>query len=296
MRAVFTTVALALVLTGCSVEQVPPAHKGKVLTRAGYKPDLVPPSRVTLWGFDKLVLVETGTATFKEPMTVLMSDRLELKFDVRGRVRLSGDTNVVHSMFDDITPDETGLMSVKKVYATYGRMLVRNKARAVLSAYTIDDVHQSYKELSAKLYSDLKTAFKGTPLVVSDVALGGLKFPSVVSNAVEAQKEREIAIGKERAQVEIELTKKRGEEQLAEADYRIRMVRAKTIRDENRTVSEGVTPEYLAYRRLEVMERMASNQSAVFIPFDAVDDPGAQIRMYQEKPARAPVASASRDD
>ena len=278
--AIMTVPVLALLIT---FEQVPPAHKGKILTTAGYKPDLIPPSKLTLWGRDRLVLLETGTQTFKEPMSVLLSDRLTLKFDVRGRIRLADDAQVIHAMFDDITPDKNGVMTVKKVYETYGRMLVRNRARAIMSAYSIDDAHSAYKSISASLYKDLSDAFQGTPLRVSDVALGGIKFPKMVTEAVEAQKEREVAVGREQAQVEIELTNKQGEEQLAEADYRIRMLRAKTIRDENKMVSEGVTPEYLAYRRLEVMEAMASNNAAVFMPFDAVSNPGAQMRMFQAK-------------
>lgn len=289
-------VLAAVLLTGCSVEQIPPAHQGKILSTDGYSPDTIAPSRVWLWGFDKLVLVETATNTFKEPMTVLLSDRLELQFDVRGRVRLAKDDRIVQSMFNDLTPKwetgNVGRVSVAAVYAKYGQMIVRNKSREVLSAYNIDDVHSSYPELSKQLFDSLTAAFKGTPLHVSDVAIGKIAFPKVVTDAVGQQKEREIAIGRERAQVEIELTKKRGEEQLAEADYRIRLLKAKTIRDENLMVSEGVSDRYLAYRQLEVQEAMAQNGAAVFMPYEAMQSIGAQMRMFlPSTPTPAPAPS-----
>jgi len=280
MRNLFI-IAICLVVSACSFETVPPAHKGKILTTAGYKPELVPPSKLTLWGRDRLILVETATNVFKEKMTVLMSDRLELTFDVRGRMRLSNDDKVIHAMFNDVVPNENSMVTTGMVYAKYGQMLVRNKAREVLSVYSIEDVHKKYAELSKQIYDELTESFKGTPLSVSDVAIGQIKFPQVVTTAVESQKEREIAVGRERAQVEIELTKKRGEEQLAEASYRIRMIKAKTIRDENRTISESVTSEYLAYRKLEVMEMMAESGSTVFMPFEATGTTAAQIRMFQ---------------
>ena len=65
-----------------------------------------------------MILVETGTNIFKENMTVLMSDRLSLTFDVRGRVRLSSDDRVVDSMFNDIALGDTRTLTSSSIRRT----------------------------------------------------------------------------------------------------------------------------------------------------------------------------------
>lgn len=55
-----------------------------------------------------------------------------------------------------------------------------------------------------------------------------------------------------KAQVQIELQKANGREQIAKAEYRIRMLEAKRIRDYNKMIEQGVTPNLLKLRTLEV--------------------------------------------
>jgi len=55
-----------------------------------------------------------------------------------------------------------------------------------------------------------------------------------------------------KAQVQIELQKANGREQIAKAKYRIRMLEAKRIRDYNKMIEQGVTPNLLKLRTLEV--------------------------------------------
>jgi len=114
------------------------------------------------------------------------------------------------------------------------------------------------------------------------VALGNIAYPEVVTAAINAAKERELAITKEQAQAEIELTKKKNERLLAEADYQIEITRAKAIRDKNKIIGEGVTPELLQLRALEVQAIMAENKAAVFMPYEAMQTLGAQNRIYSK--------------
>ena len=54
------------------------------------------------------------------------------------------------------------------------------------------------------------------------------------------------------------------------------------VRDKNKIIGEGVTPELIELRRLEVLEAMAANESAVFMPVEAMTSTGAQVRMFAE--------------
>lgn len=128
----------------------------------------------------------------------------------------------------------------------------------------------------------LQGALKGTPLEISDIALGNIAYPKVVNDAVNQAKERELAIKKEQAQAEIELVKKKNEKLLAEADYQIKITKAKAIRDSNKIIGQGITSALLKLRALEVQEKMAANNAAVFMPYDAMQSVGANVRMYNK--------------
>lgn len=270
--------AILAIATGCT-QQVPPAHLGKLLTPDGYTPDVYPPSRVTVMGRDALILLETATATATEPMTVIMQDKLTLTADVRFRVRIAGDKATINSMFNDITP-VNNRVSLAQVYETYGKMIVRNKAREILSKYTVEDVHKNYARISGEIYNAVVTSFESVPLEIADVALGNIKYPEMVTAAVEAAAQRRMQIEQEKNQAEIDMVKKKNAERLAEADYRIEMIKAKTLRDSNKTIGDGVTPMLIQYKALEVQAKMAENNNVVFMPYDALGSIGAQTRMF----------------
>ena len=275
--------AVTVLLAGCSFDTVPPTAKGKILTTAGYAPDILQPGKYTLWGRDQMVVLQTNTNTYKEEVSVVLADKLTLTADVRFRGRIAGKDSVINSMFNDIAPGGDMVVSFDEVYAVYGRMAVRNKTREIISQYTVEDVHKNYARLSSVIGAVLTEALAATPLEISDIALGGISYPKVVTAAIDAAKERELAIKKEQAQAEIELTKKKNERLLAEANYQIEITKAKAVRDKNKIIGEGVTPELIELRRLEVLEKMAENESAVFMPVEAMANTGAQVRMFSNR-------------
>lgn len=280
MKKIIGLLLLTLVVSGCSFEYVPPATKGKVLTTAGYNPDVLEPGKYTLWGRDKMILLKTNTNTYKESVKVILRDKLTLHADIRFRGRISSGAQVVNAMFNDISAGTDDVVEFNEVYNIYGRMVVRNKAREILSLYTVEDVHKNYARLSNEIAKAIVKGLVGTPIEISDVSLGNIAYPKVVTEAVDAAKERELAIKKEQAQAEIELVKKKNERLLAEANYQIEITKAKAIRDKNKIIGEGVTHELIELRRLEVLETMAENKSAVFMPVEAMTGTGAQVRMF----------------
>lgn len=269
-------------VTACGFDVVPPATKGKVLTTSGYQPDILEPGKYTMWGRDDLILLQTNTSTYAERVNVVLADKLTLTAEVKFRGRIGGDKKTINAMFNDITPGPDAIVSFDEVYAVYGRMAVRNKVREIISAYSVNDVHANYARLSKEIAASLKDTLKNTPLEISDVALGSIAYPQVVTDAINTAKEREMAIKREEAQAAIDLVKKKNERLLAEADYQIEITRAKAIRDKNMIIGEGVTPELLKLRALEVQEKMAENKSAVFMPYEAMGSAGAQMRMYSK--------------
>lgn len=283
MKYMISMLFCTMFLAGCEFATVPPTAKGKILTTAGYSPDVLPPGKYTLWGRDTLVTLQTNTNTYRESVSVVLADKLTLSAEVRFRGRIAGKDKIINSMFNDIVPGDDSMVSFDEVYAVYGRMAVRNKTREIISQYSVEDVHKNYSRLSAQIGKALESALEGTPLEISDIALGNIAYPKVVTAAIDAAKERELSIKKEQAQAEINLTRKKNEQLLAEANYQIEIIRAKAIRDKNKIIGEGVTPELIELRRLEVLEAMSENKSAVFMPVEAMANPGAQMRMFSNR-------------
>lgn len=250
--------ALMLSFTACN-EQVEAGTKGKILGKLGWQPEVYPPSKVWVETVftttpEKLYLIQTTTQKFVQPVKVLLKDKLTLSAEIVFRGRVTTDEKVINGLFNDMPMDD-GIVTTTEVYDTYGKMVVLNTAREVISKYNVDEVNINYARITTELYNAIKPKLNGLPIDISDVTIGNIAYPKMVSEAIEKAKKRRMEIEQEKANVQIALTKKKGQEQLAIADYAIRMMEAKRIRDYNKMTAEGITPQLLKLRALELREK-----------------------------------------
>ena len=253
-----SAVLVALSMTACN-ELVPAGHKGKILGKSGWQPEVYPPSKVWLdnniWNInpEKFFFVQTTTRKYVQPIKVLLKDKLTLKAEIVFRGRITGNDKVINGLFNDM-PMNDNVVTTDEVYDTYAKMIVLNTAREVISRYDVEEVNTNYQRITVELYNAIAPKLQGLPIDISDVTIGNIEYPAIVTAAIEEAKERRMKIEKEEAQVQIELTKKTGQEELAEADYRIKMIEAKRIRDYNAMTAKGITPDLLELRRLELRQ------------------------------------------
>ncbi|MFK4132405.1 SPFH domain-containing protein [Pseudomonas luteola] len=284
----FTAIAIAIAATtGCSRATVPPAAKGKIVSTEGYSKDIKGTGRYWLFWNEKLVILDTSTQTYTERMSVKMADEQTLTFDVRFRTRIAGDDKTINTMFNDIRPVATSDSNVQEVslvnvYNVYGSATVQNAARSVISKYRTEEVAANFDKITNDMQAELTKRMINTPLEVSNITLGNLDYPKVISEAIEKQAERELAIKTEQNNQAVEMVKKTNALKLAQADYDIRMTRAKALRDENAMTAAGLSPMLLEYRKLEVMEKMTENKNSVFVPYDALGQSGLSNRVFSE--------------
>uniref|UniRef100_A0AB39CCC5 SPFH domain protein n=1 Tax=Pseudomonas phage RVTF4 TaxID=3236931 RepID=A0AB39CCC5_9VIRU len=275
--------ALALVatvaLTGCSFETIPPAYKGKILTTTGYNPEILEPGKLTTWGRDKLILLETGTRTVTETITVKMQDKLDLTFDVRMRTRIGGSDKALNGMFNDIQVKDS-IVSLPQIYSVYGLDVVQSTARSIVGKYNTEDVAANFDKITSELQERLVKNMANSPLEVSNVTLGNLQYPKVITDAIEKQSERKLAIETETNQQAIEAVKRENQLKLAQMDQDIELTKARTLRDANQITANGLTPMLLSYRALEVQEKMAENNNAIFVPYEAMGTSGLSNRIF----------------
>ncbi len=247
---------LMLSLSACN-SQVPAGTKGKILGKNGWQPEIYPPSKVWLDEMtttpERLFLIETTTQKFTQPIKVLLSDKLTLSAQIVFRGRVTANEKVIQGLFNDM-PMNDNIVTTQEVYNTYGKMVVLNTAREVISKYNVDEVNVNYARITTELYTAIKPKLVSLPIDISDVTIGNIQYPKIVTDAIEAAKQRRMEIEKEEASVQIELTKKKGAEEIAKADYRIKMIEAKRIRDYNTMTAKGITPQLLKLRELELRE------------------------------------------
>ena len=267
-------------LVGCSYETVPPAAKGKILSGNGYSVDVKETGKYLLPWWHNMVILDASTQRFSEKIVVKMKDNLDLPFSLDFRTRIHGSDDVINAMFQDIT-HQNYKVSLESVYSVYGKNVVTNAARSVMGKYRVNEVAANFDKISNDIQSEIKKRMVGSPLEVSDVTLAHISYPKVITEAVEKQQERELAIKTEENQQAIEKIKKKNQMELAEADYEIRMIKAKTIRDENKMTSEGLNPILLQYRALEVQEKMAESENKVFVPYESLNQVGVSNTIYK---------------
>ena len=279
-----TTLITMIAFTGCN-QTVPQGTKGKVLDRSGFQLEVYPPSRVYVGMFGNLVKVETVTHTVNETVTVRMKDDLNLIVQVRFQLRMGEKEKSLNAVFNDIKPFDNGdLITLKQVYNVYGKMITNNITRRVLSQYNIGDVNDNFNHISADIYTQILEAFKPTPLIISDVALGKLDYPAVIDKAIEAAAKRELEIKQAEADVQVRLTELKGKEQVAKGEYRIKMEEARRIKDYNAAIAEGITPQLLELRKLEVQQELVNaigkgDTTTIFVPYSALGTTGLQNRI-----------------
>lgn len=276
-----TLLMLTMLTVGCSRVTVPPAAKGKLLSASGYSQDVKEPGKYWVAWWNSMVILDTSTSIEKEAITVKMKDKLDLTFEVRFRSRISGGEKTINAMFNDIKHEDYQV-TLPMVYKIYGRDEVRAVGRSVMSKYEAEEVPENFDRITQELRVALDEALKNSPLEMSNVTLGNIQYPTTITEAIEAQAERRLAIETEQNQQAIEMVKKTNALELAKADYDIRITKAKAIRDENRITSEGISDKLLQYRALEVQEKMAENKNSVFVPYEALGNSGFHNRVFSK--------------
>lgn len=274
-----SAILMAFVMTGC-YEQVPAGTVGKIMGKNGWEPEIYPPSKVwvsnNFWNFnpEKLYLVQTTTKKYVQPITVLLNDKMTLRVTIVFRGRITSNKKILNSLFNDMEMNDN-IITTDEVYHIYGKMIILNTAREVISKYTVDTVNKNYQRITNELYLALAPKLKSLPIEISDITIGSIEYPDVVTKAIDAAKERQMAIAKEEANVQIALTKAKGAEAVAKANYKIKMLEAKRIRDYNKMIAEGVTPALLNLRKLEIQEKMIdainNNKNVVYMPMDMMN-------------------------
>lgn len=286
ISAILVAILAVLALSACADRvEVPPAHVGKILTKNGYKPETVPPSKfrldMCLYYCDKLVTLAIADFGHKEQFKLFMpKDQLNMSFDVRMTGAINGD--MINNIFDRIPPTNNNV-SVSHVYNTYAQPVIRDVVRRVVAEYSINEIASSREALSQELFSEVAKALEGTPIVVKRLGLADVQFPKVITEAKERAAERRELIEQEKAQFEIQKIQMERDLEREKMNRAIAREKAMGQKEVNDLLAKSVTDKYLAYRTLEVLDRMAESDNKVFVPVEALGTIGLQQAVFSNE-------------
>lgn len=283
-----SVLALSLAACGARVE-VPPAHVAKVMTKDGYKPDTIGTSKFRLewcWAYcDKLVLLDASDQAVSEKMELFMpQDKLNMSFDLR--LTMIINPQKYEELFARIPPvDQNGVdyISWAKAYQTYAQQIVRAEAREFLSQFTIAEIASSRESVNSQLSERLtKSINSKTPFQVRYVGLADIQYPEIIVEAQENAAQRREQIQQEEAQLEI--SKVTLERQLQEQRLQrsIDVEKAQAEAEVARIQAKSLTPEYIRYRELQILEKMADSDNKIFVPSSMLDSVAGQVQIGRQ--------------
>lgn len=269
--------ALLCVACGQRVE-VPPAHVGKILGVNGFQPETLPPSKFRLDPClaycDRLVLLQAADVPFEETMQIFMpADKLNVELELRGTLAVRSDPSITDRLFDRIPAGTDQMITVDEVYATYVRQVTRGTVRNVTTEHDIQWILENREAFAEKLFQAVreKLGTTGAPVSVDRMELANFQPPKVIVDAQAAAKEREVAIQRAEADARVAMVEADRSLEVAKKQRLVEKEKALAIAEQNDIAARSVTPQLLAYRRLEVIESLAKSGNVVFFPINMTD-------------------------
>lgn len=285
-------VALGAVLVGCGKPvEVPNAAVGKIMGTNGYQEGVIPTSKFRLpkcWTYcDKLVTLDVSDQQQSETMNLFMpKDKLNVRYDLR--LTLAVKPQAYEEIFAKITPqpsddDQLSAINIGKVYQTYAQQVIRAEAREIISKYSIAQVVSSREAINDELADVLaKSVSEKTPFTVRYVGLADVQYPEVITKAQENAAERREKIQQEEAQLEISKVALERELQEQQLQRKIEVEKAEAEAEVNKILADSITPSYVKYRSLQIMEKIASSENKVFVPTEMLDSMAGQVQLGRQ--------------
>jgi len=242
---------------GCS-ERVLPGYIGMVMQPEGLTGVVLQPGNHTCYNRDRLALIEMVEVTKTEKVSVLCTDDLNMKFDLKIRSRLkTQDEKSVMSVLNrqgskiQWNNSSVGILPFESLYVTYIQGPARSIARGIVSKYETTAIRGARKAIEKAIAEELLTAVEGTPVEVTMVVTSNLDYPDVITKAMEKKRTREIEIQEEKAKQAMELLKADNRLKVANKLKITRTAEAEAEAAYNRIMGKSLTEKYLRLRDIE---------------------------------------------
>lgn len=258
-------IGLCLLATGCGTV-VPPGKK-VILVHPSGENEIVETGSYKAWGRTRAFFLDEKYISKTEDLNVLCEDDINLKAEIKVLVGFDTSSEAKVDFIKSKVPavaskDESGKeLSLDKFYEMILSDIARGTARNIVSQHQTDAVRPKRKEIEAQIQEAFtaRVTELGYPVTVSAVLLSNIDYPESVTQTREAIKQAQLADEEKAALAEAALSEAQRQVAIEEELAKVRMVRAQAQADENRILTESLTPEFLMWRQFEVMEDTAGN-------------------------------------
>ena len=264
--SILSIVGLLLVLSiGCGTV-VPPGKK-VILMHPNGENEVFDKGSYFSWGRTKVYQVDQKLQSFEEDLQILCADDINmtvelkalLSFDVSDENKLT----FIREKVPSIQPEGSnvdGELSLDKFYEMAIRDIVRSSARNIMSVEETDTIRPKRQDLEKEI-SQLVTsriAELKYPILISACLISNIDYPLSVITQREKIKEAELKDEELAALADSKLAEVQRSVAIEEEEAKVRMIKAQAQADENRILTESLTPEFLMWRQFEVMETIST--------------------------------------
>lgn len=219
--------AIALFAVGCTSQDIPQAHKGRMFDRTGIlalyqggdglSGPVLGPGTYWTGMYDQLRMIDCSQSTEREPLESLTKDGVQFKLDVYVTYSADCADTSVTGMLETLSPDPNGIISSLKLYETYVRPAIGEAVRETISPHRANDVNERREEILGQikdLFIKNMAEEERKKVRVYDVVLSNLDYPAEMDQANTERavqgvlKDKAIA-ERERVTAEIETTEMR---------------------------------------------------------------------------------------
>jgi multidrug efflux pump subunit AcrA (membrane-fusion protein) len=181
--------------------------------------------------------------------------------------------------------DQNGVdvISWNKAYVTYAQQIVRAEAREFLSGFTIAEIASSRETINTQLSQRLtKSINEKTPFQVRYVGLADIQYPKIIVEAQENAAERREKVQQEEAQLQISKVQLERQLQEQQLQRKVDVEKAMAEAEVARIQSQSLTPAYIRYRELQILEKLAESDNKVFVPSAMLDSVAGQVQLGRQ--------------
>lgn len=215
----FALLALASLAVGCSSQDIPPAHKGRMFDKTGalafwtggrgFEGSVLGPGTYYTGIYPEVRMVECGQKTVKESLTALTKDGVQFSLDIYVSFGASCDqNNVVESLLEKLAPEGAAAPSPDKkddsrpsgldtdtlkrtvtadqIYRVFIRPAIGEAVRESVSPIIANDVNSKREEIFQKIKKSFdENLKKQNPSLVTiyNLNLSNLDFPDAMDKA-----------------------------------------------------------------------------------------------------------------
>lgn len=281
--------AVAIALTACGQRvEVGPNQVGKVMTSTGYADGLWETSSRRLatcypgQACQKLVTLDVGDLPIQEPIEVFLpKSKMKIAFTLNAT--MSTNMKKVDTLYSRVTPNPVDgkdyVLNIQagRVYNTYVKQIILTEVVKYLSQYSIEDIMSNFDGVNQGLQTTLtKSIADQTPMIPRFIGMAKPEYPEVITKSQIAAAQRRESIASEEAQLEVSKVQLERELQEQKARRKVEVEKAESDAQVNLILAKSMTPAYIQYRQLEVLEKMAASDNKVFVPVGSLNSVAVQ--------------------